>query len=313
LTLILQSQTEYLGAVNENDALAALSFAESGLEWSERAIKDEASGGADLDLVLRGPNNVDDGNPNVDDGIIGIRTLSTTLTSLSELNSDCTPGSTTCEQSVSIKLSMDWDNDGTPELYEAFRTGRDDTGDNIWDGPRAHLYVRLEDNYDDPANSGLQDYDDNDFRARVRVKSEYPIFVDGNGIAQDPVLATRGMAIRRLEGRLAPQQQVAMITNVRLDAEGTIKVCGSCGSIHSNGDMNFSGGAGQVCKDATASGDYDFTGPGPTVGGDSGGGKDLRPIPPINPYDDIFVPSASTFDHATDAELNFTEPGLGTA
>ena len=56
LTLILQSQTEYLGAVNENDALAALSFAESGLEWAERAIKDEASGDPGSYLVLQGPN-----------------------------------------------------------------------------------------------------------------------------------------------------------------------------------------------------------------------------------------------------------------
>jgi hypothetical protein len=308
LTLILQSQTEYLGAVNENDALTTLSFAESGLEWSERVIKDKASG--DLDPVLRGPDNIDDSGGN-DDGIIGIRNLSTTLTSLSQLNSTCP--SSTCEQTESVLITFDWDNDGVAEKYEAFRTGTDLNDDGIWDGPRAHMYMRIEDNYDDPANSGLQDQDDNDFRARVRVKSEYPIFVDSSGFAQDPVLATRGIATRRLEGRLAPRQGVAMITNVRLDAEGTIKVCGACGSIHSNGDMNFSGGAGQVCKDATASDDYNFTGPGPTVGGDSGGNKDVRPIPPINPYDDIFVPLASTFDHSIDAELNFTEPGLGTA
>src|SRR5687768_7418016 len=59
LTLVLQSQTEYLGAVNENDSLEALSIAESGLEWAERAIKDEISG--DLDRVLWGANDVDDG------------------------------------------------------------------------------------------------------------------------------------------------------------------------------------------------------------------------------------------------------------
>ena len=310
LTLILQSQTEYLGSVNENDALAALSFAESGLEWSERAIKDEAVGDADLDMVLRGPNDIDDAGGN-DDGIIGIRNLSTTLTSLSQLNNTC-PG-TNCEETESILLNFDWDNDGVVEKYEAFRTGTDLNGDGTWDGPRTHLYVRLEDNYDDPANSGLQDRDDFDFRGRVRIKSEYPIFVDENGIAQDPVLAQRGIATRRLEGRLAPQQQVAMITNVKLDADGTIKVCGSCGSIHSNGDMDFRGGAGQVCQDATAVDDYTFSGPGPTVGGESGGDKDVRPIPTINPYDDIFVPLANTFDHSADAELNFSEPGLGTA
>ena len=310
LTLILQSQTEYLGSVNENDSLAALSFAESALEWSERAIKDEALGDPDLDMVLRGPDDVDNSGAN-DDGIVGIRNLSSTLTSLSQLNSTCP--SPTCEKTESVLVDFDWDKDLTNEKYEAFRTGTDLDGDGNWDGPRAQIYVRLEDNYDDPANSGLRDQDDNDYRARVRVMSQYPIFVNNTGVAQDPVLAQRGMAVRRIEGRLAPRQGVAIVTNKLLDAEGAINVCGACGSIHSNDDMTYSGGSGEVCKDATASGEYTFTGPGPTVGGDSGGGKDLLPVPVINPYDDIFVPLPNTFDHSTDGELSLTEPGLGTA
>jgi hypothetical protein len=49
------------------------------------------------------------------------------------------------------------------------------------------------------------------------------------------------------------------------------------------------------------------------VQGDSGGNKPEEFIPTINPYDDKFVPSIGTFNHSSDAELNFSEPGLGTA
>ncbi len=307
LTLILQSQTEYLGAVNENDALAALSFAESGLEWAERAIKDEATGDPDLDKVLQGPDDVIGGN---DDGLIGIRNVSGTLTSLSQLNSICP--SSTCEQTESVKLTMDW-GDGRTEYYEAFRTGTDLDGNGTWDGPRAHVYMRIEDNYDDPANSGVADYDDEDWRARIRVMTEYPIFVDSTGFAEDPVLAARGIAVRRLEGRLSPAQGVAIRTNKEFEGDGTMKICGSCGGVHSNGNMHFNGSAGQICADATSSEDWSATGGGPTVGGTSGGSQEEQFIPTINPYDNKFVPAISTFDHSTDAELSFTEPGLGTA
>src|SRR3990172_1826248 len=104
LSLVLQSQTEYVLAVNENDSFAALSYGESALEWSERRIKDLSAGEIDLDNVLEGPDDI----PDVvltDDNLIGIRTLSTTL-GLKDLNSTC-PGAN-CEQDVSVIANYDW-------------------------------------------------------------------------------------------------------------------------------------------------------------------------------------------------------------
>ena len=51
------------------------------------------------------------------------------------------------------------------------RNGTDLDGNGTWDGPRAHVYMRIEDNYDDPANSGTQDRNDEDWRAHPRCKT----------------------------------------------------------------------------------------------------------------------------------------------
>jgi hypothetical protein len=57
---------------------------------------------------------------------------------------------------------------------------------------------------------------------------------------------------------------------------------------------------GEVCKDATASGSYSSGG---TVHGASGGGFPKVPVPDINPYDDLFVPTIATFDTSGDSTL----------
>jgi len=79
-----------------------------------------------------------------------------------------------------------------------------------------------------------------------------------------------------------------------------MEICGACGSAHANWNLSTSGNP-DICVDYTASGTY--SGGGATVGGNSGGGYPVYPIPVINPFDDVFVPDPNTFDTSGNMSL----------
>jgi hypothetical protein len=302
LSLMLQSGSDYVQAVNENDAMEALSYGESALDWGGRLVKDYAGTGApDLTELLNGPDNVS----TADDNLIGFRTISTTL-ALADLRSTCTsPAPPECEQTTSVIFNFDWNNDGTDETYEAFRVGRDENGDGTWDGPRSIVYVRIEDNYDEDGVD--QPLVDQDFKARIKVMSDYPIFVDSDGAAEDVRVAARGVARRRIIGKFQPMEGIAIRTDGDFIGNGSPRLCGACGGVHANDDMDIIGGDVKICADATASDVYSQNA-NPPIRGETGW-KEEQFIPIINPYDPLYVPAAADFNHTGD--FNYAQP-LGT-
>jgi Tfp pilus assembly protein PilX len=273
-TLLFQSTTERLVVVNEMDHLKTLGFAEAGLDWATRRVLD-SSGYNDL---LDGPN----AGSTTDDYLLGLRDLSLTATNQLHLAN---------EDTKSAIVTRDF-GDGS-KTYEAFRV-IDETD------TRALVYVRIDDNYDDdPNNPGNNaPLSDTDNLITATAVAEYPIFVNGAGWEQaNP--DNRGRAVRRLRltfsGGTAASPAVASDGDVVFS--GGPKICGDCGSVHSNQDFSM---GGEVCKDATASGSYSNGG---TVHGTKGGGFPKIPVPDINPYDDLFVPTIETFDTSGDTTL----------
>lgn len=59
-------------------------------------------------------------------------------------------------------------------------------------------------------------------------------------------------------------------------------VDGECGSLHVNGDLVISGNP-DFSGSVTASGSYTEDGGNPIIGGESGGGRPVRPVPPVDP------------------------------
>ena len=74
--LLFQSQIEYVVAINEQDHIKALGFAEAGLTW----VEDRVMSATDYNSLLQGP----DPNSTADDNLAGLRDLS--LTATSQLN-----------------------------------------------------------------------------------------------------------------------------------------------------------------------------------------------------------------------------------
>lgn len=103
----------------------------------------------------------------------------------------------------------------------------------MWDGPRGHVYVRLEDNHD----ADVSMVEDRDFRMQLSVIADYPIYVDAGGVQQPTNLNQRGTARRRLFGRFEPAGRTAIRTDGDLNISGSLEVCGACGGVHSNENL----------------------------------------------------------------------------
>src|SRR3990172_2804507 len=87
LSLILQSQTEYTIAINEQDAFTALGHGEATLELLNKAVRNYATSIAnptDLDDFLNGPDNADTTDDNLPDLSPG-RTLDLLVASVDDL------------------------------------------------------------------------------------------------------------------------------------------------------------------------------------------------------------------------------------
>lgn len=282
LSLVLQSNTEHLISQNEQDAFQALSFAEAALDQSNRIIKNYVATRPypdDLDFILAG-NLVSPARPN----ILGLRAFDETL-GPADLD-------TSNEATVSVLETING------KQYEVFRMG--DTS-----GPRALLKVRVEDNYDD--GGGVQNTDDTDFRVRVHIISEYPVFTRSDGTEFTSNVEVRPRARRDLIGRFAPSGQYAIRTDGDLEIWGSTQLCGECGSAHANGAMRAARNAGDtisVCGEATGTGDFEQN--GGTIFGDQGLSPEIF-IPIINPYHPDFVPQHSNFDQTV--TLRDASPG----
>ncbi|MCI0417295.1 hypothetical protein L0222_31395 [bacterium] len=287
LALMLQTDTEHLIAVNEQDSIETFHYAEAGLNWTKRRVIDIADDDAFVDFsdLLDGPDNAD----SADDNLIPLRTVDLTLTETNELVD-------TNEQTDSVIVMRDF-GDGSKK-YEAFRWGIDDADvDTEWDGPRALIYVRVDDNYDEypAANLPLVDTDQN---VIATVVSEYPIFVNDDG---EITPGTRTVARRQLKIRFGTDNaQPAILSRRSLLISGTAGVCGECGSVHANENI-YGGGDIKVCQDLTATQDPEqFDENGAVIGDEFGGGFDAIDVPVINPYDDVMVPKPSDFSTIQD-------------
>lgn len=286
LSLLMMSSTDQLVSVNEQDATRALGYAETGLDAVNRVVKNFAAqtpAPTDLSDLLEGPDvtasTADDNLPNL--GVyasIGITTAFRTL--------DTTKGigdfTTANEQTLAVFDNEDGAN------YEVFRVGEDTDNDGVWDGPRGHVYVRLDDNFD-----ATQDVADTDFRMQVSVIADYPIYVDGGGAIQPTNLNQRGTARRRLFGRFEPAGRTAIRTDGDLNIGGSLEVCGACGGVHANENLVV-GGNLVVCQQASGTLSADLTsGTTDVRGGVLTQGEVF--IPKVNPYDNRYVPIPSTF------------------
>ena len=81
--LLFQAYSDQVVAINAQDHIKTLGFAEAGLTWAQRRVLDSAGGFSDL---LDGPDN----SSTADDYMLGVRDLSLTSTSqftVSNLNS----------------------------------------------------------------------------------------------------------------------------------------------------------------------------------------------------------------------------------
>ena len=271
--LLLQGHSDKVVAVNEQDHLKNFGYAEAGLTWAQRIIQDAGGGG--LNELLDGPNN----GSTADDNLLGLRDLSLTATSqFTNANED----------TKSAIVTRDF-GDGN-RTYEAIRfPGEANT--------RAHVYVRIDDNFDDDPNdpSNNDPLTDIDVQISATAVAEYPVFVNGSGLEMPNNKVERGRAVRKLVVTLGgPQLLPAIATNGDMDVSGDMELCGDCGSVHTNQNMDISIGAPEICHNATASGTF---ADGGTIHGESGDSFPLVPIPTINPYDDIFVPSPDIFTH----------------
>jgi hypothetical protein len=294
LTLLLMSSTEQLVAVNEQDATRALGYAETGLDAVNRVVKTFAMSTpapTSLTDLLKGPDGVsaaDDHLPNLGAylGIPAFRTLDTTK-GVSDFR-------TSNEQTLAGIATIDG------KTYEVFRVGEDTDGDGVWDGPRGQVYVRLDDNYDEPTGTADDPLTDEDFRMLLHVVADYPVYVDGSGAIQATNIQQRGTARRRLLGRFEPAGRTAIRTNGDLNVGGNLEVCGACGGVHSNEDLIVSGGT--ICTEASGTTSATLTSTTADVrGGVAQTGTVF--IPKVNPYNSRFVPSPDTFFTANDTSL----------
>ncbi|MCI0412485.1 hypothetical protein L0222_06735 [bacterium] len=292
LSLLLQSNTEYVISINERDSTAALYNAEAALQMTKEKLR--SFGGTDLTDALDGP----DPAVTTDNGVIAIMNPSLTdVTLLDETN----------EQTDSAIVTLP-DN----QIYEAFRIGVDNDGDTAWDGPRGLVYVRIADNYDDypAANSP---WTDTDKRVTAHVISQYPIQVDSNGnvTGESKTFHFRiaGVSTRELVGRFGTAQTQAAIVSLQdMELGGSLHVCGECGSVHADSDLTIDADPDfHICENATETNDQPVVSGG-TIDGTVGYSA-FVPVPVANPFHEDYAPDPEWFDTNTDTELA-SYPGL---
>jgi hypothetical protein len=307
LSLLLQSNTEYVIAVNERDSTAALENAEGGLQLAKAVIIEKAIGAPNLTNLLVGP----DGTPGTtDDGIISIRQVNPALTNSNQLNDDCSVGSLTCESAISVIEDINL------KKYEVFRVGFDrdgsvPSGKSGWDGPRGLVYVRVEDNYDD--EPALNDpWSDKDKNIIAHVISRYPIQVGANGVYSGPSLTANlriaGISTRELTGRFGTvSTQPAIVTEGDMKLKGSIDVCGECGAVHADQTLTIGATDVDICSNATSTATPPVMNDGGTaqIGGTVGSGPFI-PVPVANPFHANYVPTPAMFDTTTPGDPELT-------
>ncbi|MCI0605028.1 hypothetical protein L0156_18740 [bacterium] len=286
LSLIIQSNTEHLISINEQDSFKALSDAEGVVEWANREVRTYvlAFRPVDLDTILDGAL-----NPSGADYYVGFKPFMDTglgKAGLTDANEETTSTQDTYQ-------STQW---------EVFRLGVDEDGDGNYDGNvRTIVYAKLFDNYEpDPP-----DKNDNDQRMRLEVRTLYPVYIDlDNNGAEVSTLATRGTSERHLVARFGPTGAKAIRTDGSIEFHGSLDVCGECGSSHANGTLTWGSDPSntlEICGEATGTEGFVYN--SGTIVGDKGLSGEIY-IPVINPYDEIYVPDHTIFDHS----LNTTVP-----
>jgi len=154
-------------------------------------------------------------------------------------------------------------------------------------GTRIHLSSTIEYetfimDEDDPARGGdatdlTGDSDPlNDEDGNAATDNNLKLIVRAVGYAQ-------GHASAVVEAVIAPLALPAVLANGNLDISGNPTIDGTDGSVHTNADLTMSGNPA-VYGDATSSGMYDDSGH-PTVGGATGGGRPVLPVPAIRASD----------------------------
>jgi hypothetical protein len=280
LALLVHGQTEHVVAVNEQDHLKTLAFAEAGVAWVRRLIFDlppppTLLSPDSLSDLLDGPDNASSS----DDNLIGLRDLSLTASGQFTLANEAT---------ASAVVMRDFDGQGA-RRWELLRLSDGDSR-------RGHVYVRLDDNWDDAPDNPAHNEPlvNRDKQVVATVVAEYPVFVGTNGVEVPNRFPERGRARRTIVvafARLEPPID-AVSANGDLDVDAAIGVCGECGNVHTNQTLDV-GASASICGDATAAGAY--TGSTSGVGGTAAGGEPVVPLPVIDPYDDVLVPEPGVF------------------
>ena len=306
LALLLQSNTEYVIALNERDSTAALYDAEAALQLTKQFIRTNGTGATLTPLLV-------DASANY--GILHLRNVNTAITP-DGLNDDCSAGSTTCESTTSVLVNREG------QLWEAFRIGVDRDGSTPlgksgWDGPRGLVYVRVEDNHDEePAeNNHLVDTDK---RINAYIISQFPIMVDANGVAistntditggRSASQKSAGVSTRRLFAAFGPSSvKPAIATDGNMTIDGNLDVCGACGAVHANDTLTIGQPDGSydihLCSDATSTANPPIQNPGNLDTEGQVAQASEIPIPIANPFKDDYIPPSDLFETSGDSEL----------
>ena len=132
----------------------------------------------------------------------------------------------------------------------------------------------------------------------LRITENNQPTTDGNTqiVVQAVGYATDG-SMTRLEATITPVPMPAILCNGRLAVGGNPSILGANGSIHANDELYMSGNP-IISENATASVAYSSSG-SPTIGGESGGGFPIVPVPAIRAIDykpqaDYILTSAGT-------------------
>src|SRR5687768_17167657 len=160
LSIVVQSNTEHLISMNEQDSFKALADGEGVVEFANREVRTYvlAKRPVDLDTILDG-----DLNPGGVDFLVGFKKFLDTGLSRNGLN-DSNEETTSTQETICA------------DVWEVVCLGVDDDGNGHYDGNvRTIVYARLFDNYD-----LVSDKDDTDQRMRLEVRTLYPVFVDPN-------------------------------------------------------------------------------------------------------------------------------------
>jgi|GEM_PF-1708308 len=297
LSLVMQSNTEHLISQNEQDSLHALSDAEGVVDYANREIRTYivTVRPTNLTAILDGSAGLNSANRAYMVGFKNNLNTSIGRGGLTDANEENTSG-IALTSDIDGMLGFDPDDE-----WEVFRLGVDSDGDGLYDGNvRTVVYARLYDDYDSSASPPVLDSTDTDLRMKLEVRTIYPVYVDpDNSGAETKTLAKRGQSERHLTARFGPLGSVAIRSDSDMNIQGSLDVCGECGSAHANGTMTWNGPS--ACGSVTGTAGFEYG--GGSIRGDSGTQPEIY-IPIINPYDSLYIPSPTVFHvDSTDASL----------